>query len=208
MLDWIDLHPYTLLIITFIILVSQEIIGFIGKNQLQEFVWLVYVKVGTQLSLSDSFKLYSTKVSEIQRLNKEKRLISAQDEYAKWTKLNRQVDKLTGEIAQLKDELSKNKSSINSLVNLFITLLTTVPLWFFRVWFRKSALFYLPPHYLPHTLEWILAIPFFPVGTIGLTVWIFAVKQVISSLVFLLTFPFEQPTSKPVKVEKVVEVKN
>ncbi|KAK6462630.1 coiled-coil membrane protein [Scheffersomyces coipomensis] len=207
MLDWIDLQPYTLLVSTFLILAFQQVINQVGKSTIQELVWSLYMAIGSKLNLTNSFKEYSTKQIEIVDLNKQKRLISAQDQYAKWTKLNRQVDKLTAELTQLKETISKDKSSVNSFVSLSIMLITTAPLWFFRLWFRKSILFYLPPQYLPYALEWVFSIPFFPLGSVGLTVWTFAVKQVISSIIFLSSFPFQAPVGKPVKKEKVEEVK-
>ncbi|ABN64763.2 coiled-coil membrane protein [Scheffersomyces stipitis CBS 6054] len=202
----LDLHPYTLVVSSFTVLLIQQLVGFIGKSTIQEFAWLFYLRVGGKLGLSNSFVAHTKKQEELHKLNREKRSISAQDEYAKWTKLNRQAEKLTAEVKSLSDDIAKDKSKINSLVGVVLLFLTTLPLWVFRLWFRKSVLFYLPTGVFPYYVERVLAIPFFASGSVGLTVWMFAVNNVISSVLFLLTFPFKPSVPIPIRQTKVEEV--
>ncbi|KAK6454679.1 coiled-coil membrane protein [Scheffersomyces xylosifermentans] len=203
----IDLHPYTLVVSSFIVLALRNFISFIGKNSVQEFVWSLFVKFGSRFGVSKSFIAYSAKKEELHKVNKEKKAISAQDQYAKWTKLNRQSDKLSAELKSLEEVIAQNKNSVNRLVGLLITVLTTVPLWFFRIWFRKSVLFYLPTGVFPFYVERVFALPFFPSGAVGLTVWIFAVNSVVSSVLFLVSFLFETKPPFPELKQKVEEVK-
>ncbi|ODV79665.1 coiled-coil membrane protein [Suhomyces tanzawaensis NRRL Y-17324] len=194
----LDLHPYTILLLVFIVLLFKHAINEVGKNNIQDWAWGYYIKFGSRIGLSQ-FAEYNQKKTELNKVNREKRSISAQDQYAKWTKLNRQADKLTAEIKSLDEHISQNKAGINRVVGLVTMVLTTLPIWGFRVLFRKSVLFYFPTGVLPYYLEWFLALPFIKTGGVGLTIWMFTVNSVLSSLALLVSFPFEKPVSKPVK---------
>lgn len=193
-----DLHPYTLLISVFTVLILKQIVNSIGKNNIQEAGWILYTKVAPKLGNKHFNDLANTR-KELFRINKEKKSISAQDEYARWTKLNRQSDKLNAQITELQEESSKFKGTINKLINALIMVMTTLPIWFFRVWFRKSVLFYLPYGVLPYYMEWLLAFPFTPLGGIGLTVWMYAVNNVISTVIFIFKFLVEEEKHLPQK---------
>lgn len=196
----LDLHPFTLLVLVLVVLVLKNSVNAIGKSRVQDFGWSIYTWMAPKLGHKQFLELKG-KRSELARVGKEKKSISAQDEYARWTKLNRQFDKLNGEISQLTESISANKTSISSMIGWAITIFTSLPIWFCRAWFRKSVLFYLPVGVLPHYLEWFLALPFFPTGSIGLTAWMFALNHVIGSVILLVSFPFEKPVDKPVKPE-------
>ncbi|RCK67726.1 Golgi to ER traffic protein 1 [Candida viswanathii] len=197
----VDLHPYTILVGIFCILLIKQAVGRIGKSTIQEFVWLIYLKLSSNQAIRD----YNAKKVELHDVNKQKRAISAQDEYAKWTKLNRQADKLTAEIQSLNEEIHQLKASIDKAANLLLMVLTTLPIWVSRIFFRKTHLFYLRKGMFPAYIEWALALPFLPSGTVGLTVWMFASNSVISNLISLVAFAFEKKVDKPVREKKVVE---
>ena len=194
-----DLHPYTILLSIFLVLVVKQLVATIGKSTIQEFVWLVYLKV----SSNQSIKTYNSKQHELHETNRQKRAISAQDEYAKWTKLNRQADKLSAELQKLNQEIQQQKSSIDKASNALILVLTTLPIWIARVFYRKTHLFYIRQGIFPKYVEWVLALPFLPNGAVGLTIWMFAVNSVVSNFSFLVSFPFEKRVSKPVRDTKV-----
>lgn len=191
-----DLSPSNLLISVLVILFVKQFINSIGKSTLENIGWSAYCKVAPKLGDSKFIEL-DQKKSELVNVSKERNSISAQDQYARWTKLNRQFDKLTGEINKLKDETSASKSYVNKYIGYMILLTTTLPIWFFRMWFRKTVLFYFPTGVLPHYVEWFLALPFITTGGVGLTIWMSAVNNIISSLIFLVKFPFEKDVPFP-----------
>lgn len=201
----IDLHPFTLLVSVFVVLILKQTVQLVGKSNLESFLWRFYCAIAPKLG-HHKLNTITVKQQEAAAINKERRLISAQDQYAKWTKLNRQFDKINEEIKALNEEVAGEKAQVSRLLGLVITALTTAPIWFFRVWFRKAVLFYLPPGVFPYPVERLLALPFVTLGGVGLTVWMFASNSVISSVIFLIKFPFETPVEKPVKQEKVEEV--
>ena len=68
--------------------------------------WISKFAPGNELS-----KKYLAKVKERHELKEFNNSISAQDNYAKWTKNNRKLDSLDKEINNLKDEIqSENKA--------------------------------------------------------------------------------------------------
>ncbi|KAG6828200.1 GET complex subunit get1 [Arthromyces matolae] len=73
---------------------------------------------------------------------------SAQDQFAKWAKLRRSVDKGLAELEKLT-----------------IWLLTTGVQFIVGWWYRKTAVFYLPPGWFG-PLGWWLSFPFAPAGSL------------------------------------------
>lgn len=194
----LDLHPYTILLLIVVVLILKNGVNSIGKSKIQDKGWDLYTLVAPKFGHSKLIEL-TNKKQELIKVSNEKKLISAQDEYAKWTKLNRQSDKISNEINKLNEEISTNKTRISKYIGLLITISTSIPIWFSRLWFRKSVLFYFPNGVLPYYMEWVLSIPFYPLGSVGLTVWMFALNNVINSILFVITFAFEAPVMKPEK---------
>ncbi|KAI3402374.2 GET1 [Candida oxycetoniae] len=201
----LDIDPYTIIASSFLILFFQKLISLIGKARIRNFIWHLYINY---LSQSKSIKQYNSVQLEIRQLSRQQKLTSASDEYAKWTKLNRSLDKLKLEAQQLNETISGEKTRVDQLTNLLITLMVTLPIWILRIFCRKVPLFYLRKGILPYYLEWALALPFFKTGTIGLTCWIFVANSVLSNLLVLITFPFEPSVAKPVKPKENIEEKN
>ncbi|EGV61219.1 GET complex subunit get1 [Yamadazyma tenuis] len=204
-----DLYPSTLLVTVLTVLLFKKIIEVVGKKNIQDLTWRSYCQVAGKLGHSKLSEI-SNKSSEARKVNLQRKAVSAQDEYAKWTKLNRQHDKLLAEIDQLNQGLASEKAGVVKYLGLLISVLTTLPIWFFRLWFRKAVLFHLPPGYLPYPIERLFGLPFVVLGGVGLTVWMFSVNSVLTSLEFLIKFPFETPVEKPSPVDKskVEEVKH
>lgn len=210
MLQFLDISGYTILVLIFSILVTKGIVDLVGKPALHQLAWQLYLLVGPKLGLSKVLQDYGEKRKELWETNREKRSISAQDQYAKWTKLNRKCDKLNAEIKTLDELIAKDQAKVNMVVNQLIMVFLTVPVWFFRVWYRKNVLFYLPNGVLPRVVEWVMALPFFAVGAVGLTMWMQCVNQVVALVLFMVKFLlFDQKVDKPEmpKVEaKIVEL--
>lgn len=192
----LDFQPSTVVVLILMVLIAKHLVSAIGKTSIQDNAWSCYALVAGKLG-HPKFKELSKKRAELQKVNHERKSISAQDEYARWTKLNRTHDKLSTEVAELAETLLAEKTRITKIVNLAITLLTTAPIWFARYKYRKLALFYMPPGIFPHPMEWIFALPFMATGTVGLTVWMFAVNSVLSSVSMIVAYFFEAAVEKP-----------
>ena len=198
MLSWLDISGYTILVLVWVILFVKALVDLIGKPTLQQLGWQLYLIIGPKLGLNKGFNEYGQKRKELWETTREKRSISAQDQYAKWTKLNRKCDKLNAELKLLEEQISKDKAKVNTVVNQILFLLISGPVWFFRIWYRKNVLFYLPKGALPKQIEWVMALPFFATGTVGLTMWMQCVGQVLSQILFMFEFLFiDKPVAKP-----------
>lgn len=200
-----ELQPSTLLVGIFLVLFIKHAVGFVGKANIQNRAWTLYTIVAAKAGHPKIANLQAKRL-ELVKINKERRAISAQDQYAKWTKLNRQFDSLSAEVESLGNEMSAEKAQFTKLVNFALLALTSGPIWFSRYWYRKNALFYLRPGAVPAQLEWFLAFPFMPSGAVGLTVWMFAVNSVLSSAGFLVEFLSLERVEKPIAAPKVSEV--
>lgn len=178
-------------------LTIKHLTSHIGKTNIQSVAWVNYVRFGAKFGWNSAFLELGAARDELNTVNREKRKISAQDEYAKWTKLNRRVDKLTADIKKLEETISEDKSKVDKIVGILLTFTTSIPIWFSRFWFRKQVLFYLPKGVLPHSVEWIMALPFFKTGAVGLTIWMTGINKVLSALILLASFPFEKEVLRP-----------
>jgi hypothetical protein len=191
------MEPYTLLLLVFVIQIVKQIISAVGKQSIESISWILYCKVAPKFGHTKLASM-SEKSTQLRTVVAERRAVSAQDQYAKWTKLNRQHDKLVAEIEQLQKEVDLDKAKVNTFTGYLIATLTSIPIWFFRVWYRSVVLFYFPPAILPRAVEWSIALPFTVTGGVSLTVWMMATGAVASSLTFLFMFPFEKAVPKPV----------
>ncbi|KAG5339868.1 GET complex subunit get1 [Termitomyces sp. Mn162] len=88
---------------------------------------------------------------------------SAQDQFAKWAKLRRSADKGLAELEKLNSDVASAKTAFSIKFNSAIWLLTTGVQFFVGWWYRKTAVFYLPPGWFG-PLGWWLSFPFAPAG--------------------------------------------
>lgn len=195
-MGFLDFGPTTILVFITLVLVLKQTVNALGKSKIEDHAWKTYCSVAAKMGNSE-FSTIANKRAELVEINQKRKLISAQDEYAKWTKLNRQYDKLSAEVDKLADELAAGKTKVTGIVRTLITVFTVAPVWFARVWYRKTTFFYFPVGALPPYLEWILALPFGVTGGIGLTVWMFALNSVIGNIVQTIKFFSEKPAEKP-----------
>ncbi|GEQ70068.1 hypothetical protein JCM33374_g3744 [Metschnikowia sp. JCM 33374] len=195
-MSFFDLSPATILALIFTVLFTKHTVGAIGKTNIVDFVWNAYTWFASKTGHPKLAKL-AEKRKELVQINRERKSISAQDQYARWTKLNRAFDKVSTEIGALSEQVSSEKATVSKLVGLAITITTTAPIWFSRFWYRKVVLLYFPAGVLPYPVEWVLALPFTATGGLGLTVWMFAVNSVLSSAIFLVNYMLEPAVEKP-----------
>lgn len=197
-----------ILIILTIISFFKHFINTIGKSKLQKIGWLLYLKFGPVLGLNKSLDVLLQKLKELKTVNKEKKMISPQDEYSKWTKLNRKSEKLVLEIKKLEQVLGGSKNHAKNLMSFLIIFFLTVPHWYFKIFYRSMVLFYLPKNTLPYFIQFIFALPFTKIGAISLGIWITALDNVIYSLFYIISIFFIKPESILEKKAGVTKIKS
>lgn len=201
-----NLEPASLVTVIFSVIFLKYAVKIIGKPLIQEKAWQLYTIAAPGIGHT-KFTTLGEKKRELAEIDRQRKAISAQDEYAKWTKLNRQFDKLSNEVTELAKETSSERALIIRVLDMVLMFSTTVPIWFSRAWYRKSVLYYFPPGAFPPFLEKILSLSFVVSGGVGLTVWMYALDTVFSSIEFLISFYSQKPVAKPkdplAKVEEV-----
>ncbi|KIJ68119.1 hypothetical protein HYDPIDRAFT_173783 [Hydnomerulius pinastri MD-312] len=164
----------SLILTIFALVFVTELISWIGHSVLLELVWGLYCRV----FMSAGYARQRQLKAELLTTKKELMQTSAQDQFAKWAKLRRSVDKGLAELEKLNGDLASTKSGFSMKFNSLIWILTNGSQFVIGWWYRKSAVFYLPPGWLG-PLTWTLALPFAPKGSVSVGVWQMACRRVI-----------------------------
>lgn len=197
----------SLVVLTLILILVKYVVDLAGKDLLSSYIYNAFLVVTGN---KDFKKLHQMK-KELREINREKLLISAQDQYAKWTKLNRRYDKLKKETEATEKMVLAAQAGSLSKIKAGLTFLTVAPYWYYKVMYRKLELFHLPKGLFPRPFEMYLSFPSVTTGTVGIGGWIFLVNSVLGSLEFLvkqffLTASVEKPVSKgEPKIEELHE---
>ncbi|KAL5523840.1 GET1 [Sanghuangporus baumii] len=158
----------------FLLVLFAELIQWIGQSVLCELAYSIHLRIFYASKAAQQRALKN----EILTAKAELLQTSSQDQFAKWAKLRRRVDKGLAELEKLNSELDSARNSYKLKFNTFIWLLTTGAQFVIGWWYRKSAVFYLPPGWLgPAT--WFLSLPFAPSGSVSCGVWQMACRRVI-----------------------------
>jgi hypothetical protein len=147
--------------------------------------------------------------------------VSAQDEFTKWAKLQRQQDKAMAEYQKLgmytlatpthfgiRNQSNTPLSTDNSLKTHRATFQSTVSTlrWLgtqglrfvLQFWFAKSPMFWLPAGWVPYYVEWILSFPRAPLGSVSINVWGIACASMIVLVGEAVMAAYVLATKKPV----------
>ncbi|KAI6046118.1 CHD5-like protein-domain-containing protein [Pisolithus marmoratus] len=152
------------LILTILVLVFfTELVSWIGHGVLLDLAWSICCRILYSASIARQRELKT----ELLATKKELLQTSAQDQFAKWAKLRRSYS-----------ELALQKTAFSVKFNSLIWVLTTGLQFVIGWWYRRSAVFYLPPGWFG-PLTWWLALPFAPKGSVSVGVWQLACRRVI-----------------------------
>ena len=138
------------------------------------------------------------------RLKREMNATSSQDEFAKWAKIRRSHDKalaqydeksktfpnhnkvctaglesLTNIYASLASNLKSFKSTFDRTVSTLRWLGTNGLRFFLQFWYSKRPLFWIPRGWAPGYVEWLLAFPRAPTGSVSIQIWGIACATVV-----------------------------
>lgn len=172
-----------LLIALFIVLFTKAI-NAIGKDTIAEFCWLLYTKVSTSQNVINLRKLQRKAID----VYTQKSNTSSKDEFAKWAKLDREYTKLKTQIDGVNGSLNASKSRFKLMVSGVLFTSTTGFKYYLRISYRKNPVFWIPDHLnIPYYVLWIISLPSAPLGSVSISVWLFAVESSVSALITLAT---------------------
>lgn len=162
---------------------------------------------------------------EVLRLKQEMNGVSAQDDFARWAKLRRAHDKIYAEFQksgksphapptafELTAPLHLLDSAIRSARTKFDTTVASIR-WlatnglrfFLQLWYSKQPLFWIPQGWFPGYVEWVLAFPKAPTGSVSIQIWGIACASVISLVSEALVALYALITGRTANKERVEE---
>lgn len=107
---------------------------------------------------------------------------SSQDEFAKWAKLRRKLDKGLADLEKTNNTLSSSRSSFSKKFSTLLWLMTTGAQFLLSWWFRKQPIFWLPEGWVPYPVAWLLSFPSAPIGSVSSGAWGAICRRVLSTL--------------------------
>ncbi|KAG7446649.1 uncharacterized protein BT62DRAFT_1005940 [Guyanagaster necrorhizus] len=164
----------SLLLTIFALVLIAEVISWIGQSVLLDFFYSLYLRIFYSSRAEQQRKLKA----EILATKAELLKTSAQDEFAKWARLKRSVDKGLTDLEKLNGELSSIKSSFSMKFTAAIWMSTTGAQFVVGWWYRKAAVFYLPDGWFG-PVGWWMSFPFAPKGSVSVGMWQMACRRVI-----------------------------
>ncbi|PPQ92969.1 hypothetical protein CVT25_000169 [Psilocybe cyanescens] len=162
------------LITIFLLVFFGQLVTWIGKTVLLDIAYNAYLWA-IRSPLAARQRALKT---QIMTNKSELMKTSAQDQFAKWAKLRRSVDKGLADLEKLNSEIASAKSGFAMKFNTALWLLTTGLQFVVGWWYRKQPVFYLPRGWFG-PLGWWLALPFAPAGSVSVGVWQMACRRVI-----------------------------
>ncbi|EMD97013.1 hypothetical protein COCC4DRAFT_42353 [Bipolaris maydis ATCC 48331] len=168
----------SLLLVVFILQLLLHVINTVGKNTVNELLWILYNKLPTPSS--GSAKRCQILKKEIVQLKRELGNTSPQDNFSKWAKLDRQHNKAMAEYQKLDGSLRSHHSAFTSAVSTLRWLGTQGLRFVLQFWFAKSPMFWIPAGWVPYYVEWILSFPRAPLGSVSINVWGIACASMIA----------------------------
>ncbi|CDH48824.1 get1_copc7 ame: full protein get1 ame: fullguided entry of tail-anchored proteins 1 [Lichtheimia corymbifera JMRC:FSU:9682] len=107
---------------------------------------------------------------------------SSQDEFAKWAKMRRKLDKGMADLEKLTSDINFNKASFELRAKSVLWFLVHGTRTIIVMWFARQATFYLPKGWFGPA-EWFLWMPLAPKGAVSVAIWMSACRQVIKQSV-------------------------
>ncbi|PVG00995.1 hypothetical protein CPB86DRAFT_773417 [Serendipita vermifera] len=158
----------------FLVVLLTNVLAWIGHAVLLDAVYAIYARLFVSQLVKEQKELKVTIITTKTELNQ----TSAQDEFAKWAKLRRKLDKSLSDLEKLNARLSAYKASFSSTFNWIVWFATTGAQFVLVWWYRRDPVFYLPPGWFgPFT--WILSLPSAPSGSVSGAVWQMACQRVL-----------------------------
>ncbi|MCJ1468637.1 GET complex subunit get1 [Pseudocyphellaria aurata] len=167
----------SLLVIVFLLQLLIHLINTLGAPAINNLLWAIYRKISPAINASVTSlpKLRA----EVFRLSQEMNSTSSQDEFAKWAKLRRQHDKAVAHYDEQASSLKEFKNTFDKGVSVIRWIGTNGMRTIVQFWYAKRPLFWIPRGWVPWYIEWLLAFPRAPRGSVSIQIWGTACATVI-----------------------------
>ncbi|KAH0543822.1 hypothetical protein FGG08_001861 [Glutinoglossum americanum] len=132
---------------------------------------------------------------EVLELRTKMNSTSSQDQFARWAKLRRQHDKALAEYEKISFSVNASRTSFDSSFTVARWFSTNGLRIFLQFWYAKQALFWIPQGWVPGYVEWLLAFPRAPKGSVSIQMWGLACASIVplvTAVVFAVYSQFTQ----------------
>ncbi|XAO25971.1 protein GET1 [Cryptococcus bacillisporus CA1280] len=167
-----------LTLVIFLCTLINQIVSWVGKSVLQEIAFTAYSWVFLSGIAAEQRKLRKQVLEDKAELGR----TSSQDEFAKWAKLRRKLDKGLADLEKANNNLSSSRSSFSKKFSTLLWLMTTGAQFLLSWWFRKQPIFWLPEGWVPYPVAWLISFPSAPIGSVSSGAWGAICRCVLNTL--------------------------
>jgi len=158
----------------FLLALLAQVVTWIGSTVLLDLFYAIHQYIFQASIVQKHGQLKKEVLSTKQELLQ----TSAQDQFAKWAKLRRKLDKGLEDLERLNNAMAASKSSYTMKFNSVLWIVTSGTQHALGWWYGKQAVFYLPPQWFGPA-QWWLKLPFAPLGSVSVGVWQMACRRVL-----------------------------
>ncbi|KAI5454146.1 GET complex subunit get1 [Naganishia albida] len=155
-----------------------SVLGWIGSSTLSNWAFALYSPVFCK-SLDTQQR---TLKREILRNKAELRATSSQDQFAKWAKLRRKLDKGLSDLEANNAKVAAQRAQFDRGFSTFLYVITSGLQWALIWWYRREPVFWIPAGWVPRNLDRWLCFGGGPRGSVSVTIWSIVCKKVAGNL--------------------------
>ncbi|WFD34740.1 GET complex subunit get1 [Malassezia cuniculi] len=158
------MHPAVLI---FLVSLVNQAIAWIGRDLIQKYLFALYTAVCQRSTYKQQSKLKKELFETRQKLN----TTSAQDEFAKWARLRRSIDKLTADLDQTNKGLAGSQFTFSIFFRAVMFVINSIVPFVMTSYYGSTPMFFLPPGDWFGPLGYLFSFPKAPAGAVSSTVW-------------------------------------
>ncbi|GAA6020441.1 hypothetical protein JCM11491_000247 [Sporobolomyces phaffii] len=149
-----------------------QLIEYVGSDALASFIYTPF---------ATSSQSNKAKKAEILQLRADLAATSSQDEFSKWARIRRKLDKAVADLESTNATATAHKAKFQTSFKSALWLLTTIVPFIISSYHRKTPVIWLPKGWFG-PLGWWLSFPSAPAGAVAVSVWTMACKRTVGSV--------------------------
>ncbi|KAG0637986.1 CHD5-like protein-domain-containing protein [Tuber brumale] len=167
----------SLLMLIIALAITTHLINALGATAIKNGLWMIFISLPTKTS--QDVQNQKALQKEVVKLRAELRGTSSQDEFAKWAKTRRALDRKVADLENLTGSVNAARTKFDTQTGFVRWASTSGAGWAVSLWYRREPIFWIPEGWVPGYVEWGLSFPKAPIGSVSIQVWAFAVSQVL-----------------------------
>ncbi|GAA5876521.1 hypothetical protein JCM16303_003567 [Sporobolomyces ruberrimus] len=149
-----------------------QLIEYVGSDALASFIYTPF---------APSSQSTKAKKAEILQLRADLAATSSQDEFSKWARIRRKLDKAVADLESTNSTSTAHKSRFQTSFKSALWLLTTIIPFIISSYHRKTPVIWLPKGWFG-PLAWWFSFPSAPAGAVAVGIWTMACKRTVGSV--------------------------